>query len=313
MPLSLVEACDLSGSILHGSPEKKQKLETGGVTGFDGETHEYTKYDETSKKYDETRAPLGLNIFMGTYSLHELPLSSQDLLDVGCGTGTFLDIVKDKFKSVTGVEYNDGMLAQARARVGKSVKLVQGAAHRLPFEDASFHAISINQVIHHFPNDNDFEYLANAMKECARVLKPGGQIVINTSAPEQQRDAFWWVELFEKSQEAICARFPALEVLSHHLRAAGFSLSADSFCVPARRSLMKADKYLEHGIETGLNKDYQDGDSSWSMAENFGEIETVMTKIKNMVADGTDKEFLARREKLRKRVGQATFVSAIKA
>jgi SAM-dependent methyltransferase len=291
--------------------QKKQKLESGGVKGFDGETHEYCKYTETSQKYDQTRAPLGLNIFVGTFSNNKLPLASQDLLDVGCGTGTFLDVVKGKFKSVAGVEYNDGMIGQARALLGDSVNLIQGAADKLPFDNDSFHAIAINQVLHHFPNDNNFEYLAKAMKECARVLKPGGYIVINTSTPEQQRDAFWWVELFGRSQDAITARFPPLDVLSQHMRDAGFSLDDDSFCSPLHRSLMRPSKYLENGIATALDKDYRDGDSSWSMAENFGELGAALASIEKMVADGTDKEFIARREQMRQRIGQATFVSAV--
>jgi len=301
----------LNGDVVNGAA-KAQKLESGGVKGFDGETCEYCNYDETSQQYDLTRAPLGLNIFLGTFSLNEMPLSSQDLLDVGCGTGTFLDKIKDKFNSATGVEYNNGMIDKARARLGDSVKLVQGAADKLPFESASFDAVVINQVIHHFSNDNNFEYLARAMKECARVLKFGGRIVINTSSPEQQRDAFWWIELLGRSQEAICDRFPPLEVLSEHMRAAGLYLNADSFCVPVGRSLMADEHYLAKGIESAYSKTYRDGDSSWSMAENFGEIETVMTKIKTMIAEGTDKDFLARREQVRKRIGQATFVSGVR-
>jgi len=296
-----------------GASTKKRKLESGGVLGFDGKTHEYTNYNQTSKNYDNTRSPLGLNIFLGSFSLGEVPLESQHLLDIGCGTGSFLEVIKGKFGSVTGLEYNDGMLLQCRARLGQDVPIVQGSADNLPFEDSTFHAITFNQVIHHFPKDGDYDFLARTLKECSRVLKPGGRIVINTSAPEQQRDGFWWVALFEKSVGPLCERFPPIDVVVKHLGAGGFEVDADSVCVPLTRSLMAPEKYLPaNGIACAFDKSYQDGDSSWAMAENFGELEEALAKIKEMTANGLDRGFLETREKLRKSVGQATFVTAVK-
>jgi ubiquinone/menaquinone biosynthesis C-methylase UbiE len=202
------------------------------------------------------------------------------------------------------------MIAQAQARLGDKARLVQGAADRLPFEDASFHAVSINQVVHHFPPDNNFEYLSRCFQEAARVLKPGGIFVINTSTPEQQRDAFWWLELFEHSQSAICSRFPPLDVVLGHLRGAGFHVNDDSVTVPLHRPLMASEKYLEKGIACGLDKNYQDGDSSWAMADKFGETEQAMQKIKSMISQGTDGQYLQRKEQQRLGCGQATFVTA---
>ena len=122
--------------------------------GFDGKKHEYCPYTQTSKDYDGTRAPLGLNIALGSMVLSGKPLHEQRLLDIGCGTGTFLSAMEDKVGFVAGVEYNDGMIEQARARLRyDKEQLLQGSADSLPFPDAAFDVCTMNQVAHHFPKD----------------------------------------------------------------------------------------------------------------------------------------------------------------
>lgn len=283
--------------------------------GVDGADNEYCPYTETSKAYDTTRAPLGLNVFLGSMVLIGTPLHEQDLLDVGCGTGTFLEELKENVGSVTGLEYNDGMIAEARSRLGNDPKvkqLVQGSADALPFPDNSFHVVTMNQVAHHFPKDNDYSFCLKVFKEISRVLKPGGAFILNTSTPEQQRDAFWWLSLFPRASKAICERFPPLETLTQHCKSAGLLVTADSVCVPLHRSLMADSKYLEHGVKGAFLPEYRAGDSSWSMAENFGELDAGLNQLQTMIDKGTAEAWLQGREDLRKRLGQATFLSVRK-
>jgi len=291
-----------------------QSKETVLFDGFDGAKNEYCPYTQTSKDYDGTRAPLGLNIVLGSLLMSGTPLHEQQLLDIGCGTGTFLEAVKGKVGGVSGLEYNDGMIEQAKARLGSTgVKLVQGSADKLPFDDASFDVCTMNQVLHHFPNDdNKYAFCLRSFQEIYRVLKPGGVFVLNTSTPEQQRDAFWWLSLFPRASEAICARFPSLEVLMAHMKESKFEFNADSVAVPLHRSLMAENKYLEHGVKAGFMPEYRAGDSSWSMAENFGELEDGLKKLQDMIDAGKADYWLEGRELLRKSMGQATFVTVRK-
>jgi len=251
-------------------------------------------------------------IGLGNMALSAKPLREQRLLDIGCGTGTFLSLVQSKVGRVAGVEYNDGMLAQAKARLGEGVHLLQGSADSLAFEDASFDVCTMNQVIHHFPHEDNYSFNLRSFQEIYRVLKPGGVFVLNTSMPEQQRDAFWWLSLFPKASEAICARFPPMEVLKAQFRVAGFEFNADSVTVPLHRSLMAEDKYLEHGVRGGFMAAYRAGDSSWAMAENFGELEDGLKKLQQMIDQGSADYWLEGREKLRNSMGQATFVTVRK-
>jgi ubiquinone/menaquinone biosynthesis C-methylase UbiE len=279
---------------------------------FDGAQAEFCPYTKTSKNYDGVRTPLGLNIALGSMSLNKKPLKEQLLLDIGSGTGTFLDAIKDKLGCVTGLEYNDGMIEQCKALLGDKVPIVQGSADKLPFDDASFDVCTMNQVLHHFPADDNYAFHKKSFQEIYRVLKPGGCFVLSTSTPEQQRDAFWWLPLFPKAGEAQCARFPPLDVLKAHMQEAGLEFNADSVAVPLHRPLMAEHKYLEHGVKCAFVKEYRDGDSSWSMAENYGELEAGLKKLQDMIDKGTADYWLEGRELLRKSMGQATFVSVTK-
>jgi ubiquinone/menaquinone biosynthesis C-methylase UbiE len=272
----------------------------------------FCPYNETSKSYDSTREPLGLNIILGSMCMSKEPLNCQKFLDIGCGTGTFLEAIKDKFDSVVGLEHSEGMLSQARLRLGDEVSLVKGSADALPFEEHAFDAITINQVIHHFPPDNNFAFANRVFKEIFRVLKPGGVFVLNTSTPEQQRDSFWWMSLFPKASEAMCKSFPPLGTLELQLKKAGFVLNADSMSVPTRRTLMAENKYLEHGMHGGFDPAYRAGDSSWSMAEKTMELEHGLKKLREMIDDGSAEQWLQERESLRLQQGQATFISVQK-
>jgi len=286
--------------------------ETVYFDGFDGAKNEYCPYTETSKSYDGTRAPLGLNIALGSMVMTGKPLKEQRLLDIGCGTGTFLNAVKDKVGELTGLEYNYGMIGQAKSLLGDSVKLLQGSADKLPFDDASFDTCTMHQVLHHFPKDDNYAFCLRSFEEAFRVLKPGGIFVLNTSVPDQQRDAFWWLSLFPKASDAVCSRFPSLEVLTEHFKSVGFEMNADSVVVPMHRSLMAESKYLEHGVHGAFKPEYRAGDSSWSMAENFGELEEGLKKLQSMIDAGTADSWLEGREQLRKSMGQATFITVRK-
>jgi len=279
------------------------------VVGYDGKDFEYCPYTETSKEYDQTRAPLGLDIAFGNMVLNSKPINQQDLLDLGCGTGTFLAEAVKKLGSCTGLEYNDGMLEQAQKNV-PGIKLLQGSGDALPFEDQSFDVVTINQVVHHFPNDDGFAFLKRCVKEVARVLRPGGCVIISTSAPEQQRDGFWWLSLFPESSKAICSRFPPIDMFVLLLQEAGLNVGANGVTLPTRTLMAEhnyLNKYKRDVLKMAKDPAYRAGDSSWAMAEAHGELPAGIAKLEKM----NEKErvsFLEEREALRKQCGQATFL-----
>ena len=93
-------------------------------------------------------------------------------LDLGCGTGVFVALLVDCGWTVVGVDLSDDQLRVARERVGRLAEtLVRADAAALPFEDGSFDAVAA--VLVH----TDIDRYDLALREVARVLRPGGRFV----------------------------------------------------------------------------------------------------------------------------------------
>lgn len=108
------------------------------------------------------------------------------LLDVCCGTGMVGGAFKGRVARRVGVDLSPAMLDRARARLDDCR---QGSIERLPFEDASFDVATMRQALHFVPDP------ARALGEIARVLKPGGQILLGHRVPYGDADAAWWARV----------------------------------------------------------------------------------------------------------------------
>jgi ubiquinone/menaquinone biosynthesis C-methylase UbiE len=99
-------------------------------------------------------------------------------VDLGCGTGRLLAFLHDAWPGLrlTGVDLSPPYLAEARRLIGNTarVKLIEGAAEKLPFEDASVDVVVSSFLLHELPPDVRLAVL----KEAARVLKPDGLAVL---------------------------------------------------------------------------------------------------------------------------------------
>jgi len=95
------------------------------------------------------------------------------VLDVGCGTGRWLRRYSERGLRPVGVDATEGMLQRAAAS-GMKCPLVVGLAQSLPFDDGAFDLVSAVTVIQHIPPTCQ----ADALKEMARVLRPGGHLLL---------------------------------------------------------------------------------------------------------------------------------------
>src|SRR5215212_2848902 len=101
------------------------------------------------------------------------PQPGQRILDLACGTGTFaLSIAeREPEATVVGVDGDPEMLARARAKA-PAIQFDEALAQELPYEDASFDAVVTSLFLHHLTRD----LKEAALREVARVLRPGGQL-----------------------------------------------------------------------------------------------------------------------------------------
>jgi SAM-dependent methyltransferase len=92
-------------------------------------------------------------------------------VELGCGTGLFLERVARSGATIAGIELSPTLLQKARGRVGglPNVSLERGDAHRLPHADGSIDAVYGSSILHHLD-------LGAALREAHRVLRPGGRI-----------------------------------------------------------------------------------------------------------------------------------------
>lgn len=97
------------------------------------------------------------------------------VLDVGCGTGYYLNLISRKGFECLGIDHSENMLRQLK-NIYPALNVRLGDARRLSFKDDSFDAVISIETLRYFSHQ---EHL---LREIYRVTKPGGRIFI-TAAP----------------------------------------------------------------------------------------------------------------------------------
>ena len=105
----------------------------------------------------------------------------ENFLDIGTGTGRVLELMAPNVERGVGIDMSHEMLALARVRLEaaglRHCQVRQGDMYNLSFASDSFDGIAFHMVLHFADNPS------GALAEAARVLRPGGRLVLVDFAP----------------------------------------------------------------------------------------------------------------------------------
>jgi ubiquinone/menaquinone biosynthesis C-methylase UbiE len=143
-------------------------------------------YSKISDYYDKGRWLSEQNIdkWLGLIKKYTKAPASAKLLDLGCGTGRFAIPIAEKLGyRVTGADASPEMLDKARAKdTPKKIIWDVQDAHHMNYPDGSFDIVFMSHVLHHCTN------AGQALKECNRVLRPGGILLVRHCVIEEIRE-----------------------------------------------------------------------------------------------------------------------------
>jgi len=111
----------------------------------------------------------------------------EKVLDVGCGTGILLPLLKERVGAkgkVVALDFSFNMLKRAQEKFGEEFQYIQADIENMPLEDASFHKIISFNSFPHFLNKE------NALCEIWRVLKAGGSLLIAHATSRKKVNSF---------------------------------------------------------------------------------------------------------------------------
>ncbi|GGZ25105.1 class I SAM-dependent methyltransferase [Streptomyces poonensis] len=141
------------------------------------------------ERYEQYVAPIMAPFIEAVLDIVDLFPGAQ-VLDLACGTGFVARAAAARVGPpghVCAVDVNEGMLRVAAARAPRwypDIEFTQAPADALPFEEATFDVVICQQGAQFFPD------LDAALKEAARVLRPGGRIALTTWAPKERSPYF---------------------------------------------------------------------------------------------------------------------------
>ena len=123
----------------------------------------------------------------------------QRILDLGCGTGSTTLMLKQAFPQaeVIGLDLSPYMLVMANYKAkqaGLDIQWLHGKAEATGLNEASFDLVTASLLFHETPPTVS----QSILKECCRLLVPGGQVIILDGNQTAIRSATWLTNIFEE-------------------------------------------------------------------------------------------------------------------
>lgn len=154
-------------------------------------------YDRRAATYDRS-VGLAERIALGDLRRAFGAALAGETLEVAVGSGLNLPWYGPDVSRAVGLDLSRAMLARAAARarqLGRPIALVQGDAQALPFADAAFDTVAVSLALCTVPDP------AAALRELARVCRPGGRVVLLEHVLSPVRPVAWLERALSPLQE----------------------------------------------------------------------------------------------------------------
>ncbi len=132
-----------------------------------------------------------------------LGLKAKNILEVGSGTGYWLNLLHQATSGLYGLDYSMGMIGQAKQQPA-TLNLARGTGTQLPYRSGTFDLIYCVDAIHHFGDHRAF------IREAFRLLKPDGALAIIGHDPHSVDTSSWYIyNYFDTVYDTDLLRYPA--------------------------------------------------------------------------------------------------------
>ncbi|MEC9369019.1 MAG: metalloregulator ArsR/SmtB family transcription factor [Pseudomonadota bacterium] len=174
----IVEAIDglddvIAGDLARAGAVKKERAEIAQAY-FRAHASDWDSIRALHVAEDQVEAAISEALGAGPFDL---------LVDLGTGTGRILELFGGRARRGIGIDVNRDMLGYARAKLERAglghCQVRQGDLFSIALPDQSADAVILHQVLHYL------EEPANALKEAARILAPGGRLLVVDFAPHE--------------------------------------------------------------------------------------------------------------------------------
>jgi tRNA (uracil-5-)-methyltransferase TRM9 len=139
-------------------------------------------YNHIAPDFANTRA----NIWPEIVGLFDYIRKGDKVLDLGCGNGRFVNIIKEKCGQYFGTDVSEGLINIAKKNYPNE-NFQATEALKFPFSDSYFDVIFSIAVLHHIPSK---DFRLEFLEEAKRVLKPEGLFVLTVWKPKGRRGIF---------------------------------------------------------------------------------------------------------------------------
>ncbi len=172
-------------------------------------------YDQIASQYNQ-RYPASQHWERGQALLALVgQVNAQSVLEVGSGTGFWLNLLKQTGADLFGLDYSMGMIRQAR-RQPAPLFLTRGLGTQLPYRSAAFDLVYCIDAIHHFGDHRAF------IAEAYRLLRPGGALAIIGHDPHEGSSNWYIYDYFDHVYDTDLRRYPSGKSILAWMEQAGY-------------------------------------------------------------------------------------------